>query len=365
VHRLTTDALLLGLVLAFTLTALGWALLDMALHVLEGDLPTHGMASAYMRIWLMGLPFVFLPMVGNMAVRATGDTVTPSALLIIGVVINAILDPLLIFGVGPFPRLEIAGAAWATVISRGLTCAVVMWILGVRDRMLTSPLVPVKHVLASWRLLLKNGIPIALNNLITPIRTGALTRMTAMLGAGAVAGFGVAKRVEAFGLTAIFALQAVIGIFIAQNAGANKWDRVSGGLRTAERFGFLWGLGVFVLLAAVGKTVAAWFDPAPEVVDAAYKYFLIAGALFCLRGVYFVGSAGLNSLNHAGAATTLTVVHSLGIAVPAAWLGARLWGLPGLFAGVALGNFVGGVTTGYWLRRTIRREAGRALAGNS
>ena len=84
-------------------------------------------------------------------------------------------------------------------------------------------------------------MPISINNLITPIRAAVLTRLIAVAGAGAVGGFGVAMRVQAFMLTPIFALQSVIGVFIGQNAGADRWDRVARGAKKGEAFGFFWG----------------------------------------------------------------------------------------------------------------------------
>ena len=84
--------------------------------------------------------------------------------------------------------------------------------------MLISPFADVRIVLGTWRTLLKNAVPIGLNNLITPVQRGILTRLLAGLGAPVVAGYGVAIRVESFTLTCIFALQSVIGIFIGSLA---------------------------------------------------------------------------------------------------------------------------------------------------
>lgn len=355
-RRLATDALGLGCILAVLMSGLGLLVLDAVLHALEGDLPTHADARAYMCVWLPGLLFVIAPMIGSMAIRATGDTVTPSAIIILGVAVNAVLDPILIFGLGPCPRLGIAGAAWATVISRAATLVAVVYLLRRRDRLLVSPFTQPRDILCSWRTILRTGIPIALNNLITPLQAGVLTRLSATLGAAVVAGLGVATRVESFGLTAIFSLQSVMGIFIAQNSGAGRWDRVRSAVVRTESFGLLYGTALFLVLLPIGRGAAALFDPEPAVVSAAWCYFGVVGVTFGLRAVYLVGSAGLNSLNRAADAAALTVLHGLVVAVPAAWVGSRFLGVPGLFAGVGVGNLVGGLATAYWLRRILRRS---------
>jgi Na+-driven multidrug efflux pump len=270
------------------------------------------------------------------------------------------VDPLLIFGPGPFPALGIAGAAWATVLGRGLSLLAVLWVLLFRDRMLTTPWVAPRVVLASWKRLIRNGAPIALNNLITPVISGGLTRLIAGMGTAAVAGFGVASRLEALSFTGIYALQSVIAIYIGQNAGAGRWDRVETGLHKCQRFGLYWGTSVLLLMALFGRTIAAWFDPDPNVVSAAYCYAVVAGLGFGWRGVYLLASAGLNSLNHAALATVLTVVQGIGITLPCAWWFGRYWGLPGICTGVTLGSVAGGVATAIMLRRQLahRRRHG-------
>jgi len=357
VRRLATDALSLAFLVSVLCSVCGMLVLDPVIRALEGDLPTHGDTRAYLSVWLPGLAFVMLPMVGSMAIRATGDTFTPSAVLLLGVVVNAVLDPLLIFGFGPCPRLEIAGAAWATVLSRAATLVAVLWLLVGRERMLATPFVRPAVVLRSWRRLLRIAVPIALNNVITPLRVGAVTRLCAELGPAAAAGYGVGSRVEGFALSGMFALQSVIGVFIGQNAGAARWGRVCGAMRACTRFGLAYGGFVFLVLLAVGKPLASVFDSNPAVIAATYAYFVIAGVTFGGKAVYLSGSAGLNSLDHAGEATAITALHGLAIAVPAAWLGGRLWGLPGLFGGIAFGNLAGGVLTELALRRVLRRQA--------
>ena len=80
----------------------------------------------YMSIWYLGVPFVVFPMIGNNIVRATGDTFTPGMIMVSSGIVNVILDPLLIFGYGPFPEMGIKGAALATVIARSTSFVVII-----------------------------------------------------------------------------------------------------------------------------------------------------------------------------------------------------------------------------------------------
>ncbi|MCK5179038.1 MAG: polysaccharide biosynthesis C-terminal domain-containing protein, partial [Candidatus Omnitrophica bacterium] len=120
VRRLTTDSLIISFFVVLIFSILGFLSMDWMFRLLGADGETLPLVKQYMRIWYMGSVFVVIPMIGNSAIRACGDTFFPSLTMTISMVINAILDPLLIFGLWGFPRLELEGAAIATVIARAV-----------------------------------------------------------------------------------------------------------------------------------------------------------------------------------------------------------------------------------------------------
>ena len=176
--------------------------------------------------WLAGVVFVVIPIVGNSAIRATGDTKTPSWIMMIAAGVNAVLDPLLIFGYGPFPELGIKGAAIATVISYISIMIAGLWVLGKRERMLTISWPGFAEILLSWKALLYIGIPAMLTQLLFPISNAVLTRIAADLGEDTVAAFGVGTRIESIAMIGSMALSSVLIPFIGQNFGAGKNDRI-------------------------------------------------------------------------------------------------------------------------------------------
>jgi putative MATE family efflux protein len=121
VKRLTTDSLILAVLIVAAFAILGLFTIDRVFTMLGAPPNILPLIREYMRIWYIGSICVVVPMVGNSAIRAAGDTRTPGIIMMIAAVVNCIFDPLLIFGIGPFPRLEIAGAAIATVIARTTT----------------------------------------------------------------------------------------------------------------------------------------------------------------------------------------------------------------------------------------------------
>ena len=137
VRRLTTDSLLLVSLIITCVAAISFFSLETIFTLIGATEESIQLIKEYMVPWLGGVVFVVIPIVGNHAIRATGDTKTPSLIMMIAAGVNALLDPLLIFGYGPFPELGITGAAIATVFSYFSIMIAGLWVLGKRERMLT------------------------------------------------------------------------------------------------------------------------------------------------------------------------------------------------------------------------------------
>ena len=151
VQRLTTDSLLLSVIIVICFVIIGLFTIEPLFKALGATSKIIPYIKTYMRIWYFGMPFVVVPMVGNNAIRATGDAKTPSIIMLIAVCVNTVLDPLLIFGIGPFPELGIKGAAIATVISRFTTFSVALWVLTKREKMISFDIPKISEILSSWK----------------------------------------------------------------------------------------------------------------------------------------------------------------------------------------------------------------------
>jgi putative MATE family efflux protein len=103
VQRLTSDSLVLSLLIVVFFVIIGLLTMDQVFYLMGATPDIMDMVKDYMRIWYPGMAFIIIPMVGNNALRATGDTKTPMKIMLVSFIINLVLDPLLIFGLGPFP----------------------------------------------------------------------------------------------------------------------------------------------------------------------------------------------------------------------------------------------------------------------
>ncbi len=318
----------------------------------EGAVLDH--VDDYMSVWYFGMIFVVIPMVGNNIIRATGDSKTPGMVMILGATANLVLDPLLIFGLGPFPELGIKGAALATLFGRGLTFSIAMYVLAVREKLLAYNIPKPAEVWESWREILHVGIPNAATKMIIPLGTGFVTRVVASYGAAAVAGYGVATRLEFFSLAALNALSSVTGPFIGQNLGARKMDRVKAGFSTSGRFSLCVGGFLFLVYLVLAGKIAAIFNADPEVVGTTALYLRIVSFGYAAQGFYLVASAGLNVLKRPLQAAGLSVLEMFGFTVPLALLGSYLFGLTGVFTAVAFSYTATGLFALWTVRRVLK-----------
>lgn len=355
VQRLTTDSLILAFIVVLILAFLGLLTIDKLFVALGASDTLLPLIKQYMKIWYLGMPFVVIPMVGNNAIRATGDTKTPSIIMLVAVTMNFILDPMLIFGIGPFPRLGLQGAAIATVFARMTTFTVAFLVLAFREKMIAFKIPTLREMVESWKAVLHIGLPEASSRIIIPISFGVITRILADFGPKAVAGFGVATRVEFFALSVIFALCSVFGPFVGQNIGAGKIDRVDEGLKVSARISLIWGFLIFLILFSFSKPIAMLFNKDPKVVEYIRLYLIIVSISFSFQGIVLLSRTALNVLKKPFYAVSLIIIQMFILYIPLSLLGAKLFEVKGVFAAAAISYFSAG-TIGYLILNKIIKK---------
>ena len=353
VRRLSTDSLTLAVSIVALFVVVGFFTIEPLFRRLGATESVLPLIVQYMRIWYMGMIFVVVPMVGNNAIRARGDTKRPAAIMLVAVVVNVVMDPILIFGIGPFPRLGVAGAALATVLARASACVAALYILNFKYRMLTLERCGFKKVLESWRRILYIGVPTAGSRLIIPVSIGIVTRIVSSYGEKAVAGYGVASRVEFFALAFVAALSSVIGPFVGQNLGAGLHDRVNRGIRLGNRFSILWGLVMLLLLALPARRIASLFNDDPMVVESAALYMRIVPFGYALQGVFMVSTATMNVLKKPLHAAGMAILEMFVLMIPLALIGSRLLGLRGVYGAIPVAYILTGIASCLLLGRFL------------
>lgn len=342
ITRLTTDALILSVIIVAAISTLGYFTIDQTFALLGASDDILPYIREYMEIWYLGTAAIIVPMVGNNIIRATGDTKIPSLVMMISVIINLIFDPLLIFGIGPFPRLELAGAALTTVISRSVTLVFAICILHFREKLISFKIPSFQDVIRSWKEVLYVGVPTASTNMLQPLSTGIITKILSHHGLAAVAAFGVATRIQGLPQILIMALGSVINPFVGQNWGANKFDRTKLGIKYTIQFALIWGILMFAVLSLTSGYFASIFNNDPEVVALVTLYFLIVPVGYGAQNVQRISTSILSILNRPVFSSLLTIFQIFILYIPLAYLGSSLFGLYGIFSSVVISHLVVG-----------------------
>ena len=355
VQRLATDGLGLAFLIVTCFSLIGLTNLNTIFSLMGAKGEILKLISDYMIPWCLGVGLLVIPMVGNGAIRATGDTKTPATIMIIAGLVNIILDPFLIFGIGPFPRLELRGAALATVISWAVAFIASLWILGKRERLIRLPVFDPKHTFDSWKRILYIGVPAAGTNVMEPLSMAVITRMISGYGEEAVAAFGVGGRLEALSLIGIWALSTAMTPLVGQNFGAGNSDRIRAALRFGVKFSLIWGGVVFAALYLLAGIIAPIFNDNQAVITSVILFLQIIPISYAMYGISTLANSMFNALGKPLQASLIIILHLFVFVLPLAYLGSKAYGLKGIFVGIAVGNAVVGIIAYLMVQKFLAR----------
>jgi putative MATE family efflux protein len=258
--RAVFDAFGLALVLALIVSIGGLVTLSWLFSIMSTPEAVTTQGAGYLTVYLTGVPILFSYFVMDAAFRSAGDTRTPLHLLALAVGLNIVLDPLLILGLGPFPRLGIQGAALATILTRTLSLGIgLVWLVR-RGLVQRGPM-----RFPEWRKMFRVGLPVAAGGAVFSAVYILLTRITSQFGTPALAALGVGHKIESLSYMACIGFGVAAATVVGQNLGAGQPERArrAGWIATgyalaatgAAALAFLlvpeWLMGVFTRDAAV------------------------------------------------------------------------------------------------------------------
>ncbi|MGM0438304.1 MAG: MATE family efflux transporter [Bacillota bacterium] len=364
VKRIATDGMALGLFLIIALVTFGLLSMDWLFSMLGANEEVLVYIKQYMTIYYPGIILVVISMLSNGIITGLGDAKTPGMVMATAAILNVILDPLLIFGIGPFPELGIQGAAIATVIAQSVTAGVGIYVLVFREQIIHF-IIDFSTIIDSWKQVLYIGIPNVLIKIIVPLASGVLTKLFSVYGASAVAAYGVASRIEFFGLIFVSALASVVGPFIGQNLGAEEFERVIEGRKAGERFSLLSGIVLTISLFILARPIAGIFSDKPEVIRIIVLYLRVVPIAYGFQGILQIGSTLLNVFSKPFNAAALILIQMFVLCIPLAILGSHLFGEIGILIALSLSYIISGFIAHFEINRNIKIYADKIRAQGS
>ncbi|MGI9341755.1 MAG: MATE family efflux transporter [Gammaproteobacteria bacterium] len=353
-RRQTTDTAVLATLVSVSLCMIGLVTIYPLFRMLGAPDDLLPLIDDYMGIWFFAEPAAAAMWTCLAAMRARGNTLLEGKIITTAAVLNAILDPIFIFGWFGFPRMEIAGAALATLVANVVMLLGTLGWLHFRLRVFATPFTKFANVLDSWRRMLHVGLPAMATNAIVPIANGIIVAMIAGFGVDAVAGFGIAMRVEPIFLIAFYSLSAVTSPFMGQNIAAHRFDRVEEARVAIGKFCLLFGLALAVVLVVVASPISGAFSKTDVIREVATEYLWIMAISYGAYGLVMATCAAFNGIGNPGPGVVISATRVLILFLPLAYAGKVLIGLHGIFAASAVANIAVAIMSFVWLGRRIR-----------
>jgi putative MATE family efflux protein len=363
VQRAVSTALIMLAVLGALFSALGAIFRYPLVDLVQPPAEIRDQAAAYFGIFMAGVLGMFLYNVLSAILRGLGDSRTPLTFLAIAAVTNIVLDPLFIFGVGPFPKMGVAGAALATIISQALS-AVLLW----RHLRRHTALLPASkdRWVVDWpilKLIVRIGLPSGLQQALVSFAMVAVTAIISNFGPEVVAAFGAGSRLDQFGFMPAMSIGIAISAVAGQNMGAGRFDRVASAVRWSAGL----AAGLTALVTAVAMLRPNWlmglFTDDPKVLEVAAGYLWYMGPTYIPFALMFVYGGVIRGAGDSMPPLIFSVIALWGARVPLAYFLSRSMGANGIWLGIGLSATLGVVmhyvyyATGRWKRKVI---AGRS-----
>jgi putative MATE family efflux protein len=352
-RRIAGDTLLFSVLLGALIGLAGWVALPWAFAVMHTPPEVTALGTRYLGTYLLGTPLIYGFFAVDATFRAAGDTRTPFVLLATSVGLTLLLDPMLIIGFGPVPRLGIAGAAIATLATRG--AAFLMGVgLAKRHDFLRVGRVQLSSIWAVCRV----GLPTAATGVVFSVIYVVLTRTTTRFGTPALAALGIGHRVESWLFMIGVGFGAATAAIVGQNLGAGRTDRATRAGWLAVGYCTVPGVLACVLELLYPQRFAALFTSDPAVIREAASYLRIAAVsqLAICAEIVLEGALG-------GAGDTvppmLTSTAITASRIPLAGWAANRWGSAGIWSVISATAVCRGLAmiglwrSGRWQRKSV------------
>ena len=354
-NRAGAQALLLAVLSGVLLMSVVLSLTDPILGLLGARGPVLPLARVYVRTIVWFAPLVFLPMAANNLIRAEGNPVYSMVIMVISAVVNIVLDPLLIFGLGPFPALGVRGAATATVIARAVAVlGYGVYFLSRKSGYRFRPrgFIPAPRI---WGRIYSVGLPSMAIQLSGSVTFAFANNIAAGFGNMALASFGVIFRLFQFAFMPCVGVSQGVLPLTGFNFGAGKLERVreivrKGALAAGAITGFFSLL--FVLFPG---TFVGIFDPDPEFIAMAGPGLRITSLLFAPVGASVVFAAFFQGIGRALPAMFLSLARQVVFFLPGLLILPRLFGLTGMWCSIPVADGLSIIASLSWTAWMFRK----------
>jgi len=359
--RVTMQSLAITFVFAFFLVLFGLFGVQHALRLMGAEDRVLVLGISYARIVFIGAGSLIVLFVVNSIFRGSGDVKTPMISLMVSSAINIILDPLLIFGIGPFPRLEVQGAAIATVAGLSAGALLNLFVLYKGYSRVRITTWSIKPDAALLRTQISIAVPGSLQNFFMSVSGFIIMRLVAAYGTFAVAAYGIGLRLDLMVMLPGWALGAAVATILGQNLGARQPERAEKTAWQGVKLYLVLLCGFSAILWLGAETIIGFFNNDPEVLGFGVDYIhtVVFGYLFLALSLIL--TMAMNGAGYTLIPMVVIFISVLGFRVPAAVVFSKFlhFGTRGLWTAVAASFILQAILSalvfaqGKWKRRKV------------
>ncbi|RKU33833.1 hypothetical protein C6499_00480 [Candidatus Poribacteria bacterium] len=348
-EHIAMQAILLAVVFSIGVTLIGYPLAEQGLLAVRMvDPEVLRLGTTYMHIVLIGISTMFLSMTLGSIFRAGGDAVTPMVVLVFSTIINIVLDPLLIFGLWGFPKLGVAGSAYATLIGRGVGVIVLLYLCWNGRAPVSLRRVQFRADLAEMIDILRLGVYSSMQGFWRHFSRLGFLWVIGPYGKTVVAAYTICMRLRILVMNPGFGIANSVAPLVGQNLGANQIERAEKSARVAN----ILGAAIMAVIGAVflifPQTFVRIFSPDANVIEIGAVYLRFLSPTFGFIAFSLVLGKALNGAGDTFSPMIITLVSQLVIGLGLVVLLSYFIGLNGVWLGIALSNIVQGVAMWAW-----------------
>ena len=313
-------------------------------------------ATQYLIVLGFGMPFMFFMVIANNLLRGSGDVLRPMIFMIAGTVTNIILDPLLIFGIGPFPEMGVRGAALATVISQLLSAGLCFYYIVARKSAYRVKLAYLRPSLSILRDIYRVGFP-SMTMMITESVVFALfNNVLSAFGSVAIAAVGIGFRILDLAWMPMYGVSQGLLPIVGFNFGARLWKRLWRAVKLASVGLALFSVPVLVMLVIFAPQLIGIFSDDPELLAIAVPAMRIMLSTLVIVGPSMLFITAFQGLSKGKEALILSLVRQFIFLVPLLLLLPRIWGINGVWLSIPISDTLAFLVSGLWLFREYKLQ---------
>ncbi|MED9965180.1 MAG: MATE family efflux transporter [Blautia sp.] len=339
---------------AFALMSLIFGRFFFAVQTDDPQIIAYG--AGYVRIIGILSIGMFFQFITERLLQSTGKTIYTMFTQSLGAIINIILDPIMIFGLFGFPRMEVAGAAVATVTGQIIAAALGLWFNRKKNHELHISLRKYKVEGEVVKGIYSVGIPSIIMASIGSVMTFGINKILMAFTSTAAAVFGVYFKLQSFVFMPVFGLNNGMVPIVAYNYGARKPDRIMKTMRLSIIYAVSIMIMGFAVFQIVPESLLAIFDASEEMVEIGVPALRIISFSFLGAGFGIVSSSVFQALGHGMLSLIVSVLRQLIVILPVAWILARVGGLHMVWWAFPIAEIFSAIVCFIFVKRVYRKE---------